>query len=94
MDRLERLREYTDTELLEELNRRIAEYQGKVDRIRATMSPAPGKFFAKSQAKTEYWREWHEYKAAHPDATVEQWRRAQKSSERSSQKTSQKRSKR
>ena len=76
MDRVERLREYTDTELLEELNRRIEEYQAKMEAIRAGMSP--GKYFAKSQAKAAYWRGWHEFKQAHPDATVEQWRRAQK----------------
>ena len=82
VDRIERLREYTDTELLEELNRRLVEYQDRMDAIRDGMSPAPGKYFAKSQAKAEYWKPWHQFKAAHPDATLAEWRRALKRSKK------------
>jgi hypothetical protein len=37
----------------------------------------------KSEAKAAYWREWHEYLAAHPAATVEDWRKAKKRQARS-----------
>lgn len=78
MDRSELLKSFTD-KLLDELNRRVQEYQGKME-IRPGMSPAPGSYFKKSQAKADYWRGWHEYKATHPNATVAEWRRRRKRS--------------
>ena len=78
--RLELLKSFTDHELLDELNRRIHEYQGKMQAIMAGMSPPPGTFFKKSQAKAEYWRGWHDYKAAHPNVTVADWRKSRKRS--------------
>lgn len=76
MDRLQHLQTYTVQELVSELRRRIAE----LDEARALLAGTESgpKNSRMSQAKAEYWREWREYKAAHPDATVEQWRRAQK----------------
>lgn len=79
MNREEQLRGFTDEELLDELNRRIEESRKRMQTLSRGLGE-PGKFFAKSQAKAKYWAEWHEYKAAHPDATVEQWRRSQKRS--------------
>lgn len=80
MDRLTQLQSYTVRELVDELKRRIAE----LDEARALLAGTEDvpKNSRMSQAKAEYWRGWREYKAAHPDATVEQWRRAQKRSSR------------
>jgi len=75
MDRLTQLQSYTVRELVDELKRRIAE----LDEARALLAGTePVKHSRMSEAKAEYWRGWREYKVAHPDATVEQWRRAQK----------------
>jgi len=81
MDRLKQLEAYTDRELVDELKRRIA----ILDEARALLGGSVGptaKNPKMSEAKAAYWREWREYKAAHPDATLEQWRRAQKRSAR------------
>lgn len=78
MDRQEFLRSLTDEELLNELQRRIEESQARMKTLMAGMNPPPGKFFKKSLAKVKYWGEWREYKAAHPDATMEQWRRSRR----------------
>jgi hypothetical protein len=76
MDRLTQLQSYTVRELVDELKRRIAE----LDEARALLAGTEDgpKNSKMSQAKAEYWRDWRRYKAEHPDATVEQWRRAQK----------------
>jgi hypothetical protein len=82
MDRQKQLESFTTDELATELKRRFAE----MDRHRAELFGAPSGTSAKnprmSEAKAAYWQEWREYKAAHPDATLEQWRRSQKRSPR------------
>jgi hypothetical protein len=35
-----------------------------------------------SKAKADYWKPWHGYKAAHPNATVDEWRKQQKKAEK------------
>jgi hypothetical protein len=79
MNREEQLRSFTDEELLEEINRRVEESRKRMQALTRGLGE-PGKFFAKAQAKARYWAPWHEYRAAHPDATVAEWRRAQKRS--------------
>lgn len=80
VDRLEQLKNYTLPELVAEVKRRIAEADAARAVIGGTGKRA--KYSKMSEAKAEYWREWHEYKESHPDSTVEQWRRAQKRSKR------------
>jgi hypothetical protein len=77
MDRLEQLKSYSVRELVDELKRRKAELDEAVAEFsgsgRATaVNPRM------SEAKAEYWRGWHVYKAHHPDASVSEWRRTQK----------------
>jgi hypothetical protein len=76
MDRLQQLQSYSVKELVDELRRRITE----LDEARALLALAgdPGKKSRMSEAKAAYWQGWHEYKAAHPDATVDEWRRSQR----------------
>jgi CHAD domain-containing protein len=76
MDRLAQLKNYSLSELVAEVKRRIAE----ADTARAViLGPVLMRSHPKmSEAKAAYWRAWHEYKVTHPDARVEQWRRAQK----------------
>lgn len=76
MDRLEQLKSYTVPELVAELRRRIAELDEA--RTLLALTGDPGKKSRMSEAKAAYWRGWHEYRAAHPDATVDEWRRSQK----------------
>lgn len=82
-DRLKALEGYTVAELVGELKGRMAE----LDEARALLGGnTPGapkgrdgaKNPAMSQAKARYWASWHEYQAAHPGATVAEWRKAQK----------------
>jgi len=76
MDRQKPLAAFTDQELLEEINRRRTEH---LEQARAlTLGPFEGKSPRKSQAKLEYWQEWHEYRKQHPNATVDEWRRSKK----------------
>ena len=77
MERQKLLESFTDRELVDELKRRFA----VMDEARALfggLSTTGAKNPKMSEAKAAYWREWHEYKAAHPDASLEQWRRSQK----------------
>jgi hypothetical protein len=75
MDKPKLLTEFTTAELTGELQRRIAE----LDRARVLlMLPSTGKNPRVSAAKTQYWKAWHEYSAAHPGATVAEWRKSQK----------------
>lgn len=78
MDRLERLRDYTDAELLEELNRRRAEYLDRARAISGGFDGQSGVYPRKSEAKARYWAQWKAYKAQHPDATIAEWRRSLK----------------
>ena len=78
-DRLKQLETYTTRELIEELRRRITE----LDEARALLGPSPSVASATknpkiSTAKAKYWFAWHEYKNTHPNATVTDWRKAQK----------------
>ena len=77
MDRLQQLQAYSDAELLAEINRRRTE---ALERARALSlgSLDQPRYSRKSEAKARYWAEWREYKAKHPDATLQQWRRSQK----------------
>ena len=77
MDRLKQLETYTVRELVDELKRRIDE----LDEARALLAATSDQAVRNSrmsEAKSAYWKEWHKYKAANPDAKVEQWRRSQK----------------
>ena len=78
MDRVDQLKAFTTAELIEELRRRKEELEAGISLL--TGSATPVRNSKMSEAKAAYWQAWHEYKAAHPDATVEQWRRAQKRS--------------
>lgn len=80
MDRIEQLKAFTTSELIEELRRRKAELDAGISSL--TGSAGQAKNSRMSEAKAAYWQEWHQYKAAHPEATVEQWRRAHKRSSR------------
>ena len=78
-ERLKLLESYSVRELTDELRRRIAE----LDEARALLagtstSGQPVRNSKMSEAKAAYWAAWHEYRAAHPDATVAQWRKTQK----------------
>jgi hypothetical protein len=79
MDRMGQLKMYSIAELVGELKRRKDELDSAL-----AMFAGPGSTTIRnsrmSEAKARYWAEWHEYKATHPDATVEQWRRSQKRS--------------
>jgi hypothetical protein len=77
MNREEQLRNFAAEELLDEINRRIEESRKRMQALTRGLGE-PGRFFAKSQAKARYWQGWHDYKANHPDATVAEWRRAQR----------------
>ena len=77
MDRLAQLQTYTVRELVDELKRRKSE----LDSALATFAGSGSQNVSNprmSEAKATYWRGWHEYKAAHSDATVEDWRRSRK----------------
>jgi len=76
MDQSEQLKKFSTAELIEELRRRKAELDAGISMLAGDADgPRNSRM---SQAKAAYWREWHEFKESHPDATVEQWRRAQK----------------
>lgn len=75
---LNTLASFTDEELIVELKRRIA----RADEMKLALASLAGPSTAVkssnvSKAKAEYWAAWHTYKAAHPDATVAEWRKAQ-----------------
>ena len=76
MDRIEQLRTYTVQELVGELKRRKDELDSALSLFVTTGAQVRNP--RKSEAKAAYWREWHEYHAAHPDATVGDWRKAKK----------------
>jgi len=80
MDRLKALESYTDDELLAEIQRRRLEAQQRLSRL--SLASDDGRSILKSQAKAAYWSSWHQYKAQHPDATVDVWRKAQKRGKR------------
>jgi len=72
------LASFSDEELIAELKRRIA----RADEMKAALASLSGPSTAMkssnvSKAKAEYWADWHAYKAAHPGATVTEWRKAQ-----------------
>ena len=73
-------------ELVEELNRRIT----KLESARALLLEAvpsgssPAKNPRISGAKAKYWQGWHDYQAAHPDATVAEWRKSLKPTRKAS----------
>lgn len=77
MDRLAQLQTYSVRELVDELKRRKDELDSAL-----AMFAGPGAQTVRnskmSEAKAAYWRGWHEYRAAHPDATVTDWRRSRK----------------
>lgn len=77
-DRQKQLESFTDRELVDELKRRFAVLDEARALFGATATGAKNPRM--SEAKAAYWRQWHDYKAAHPDATLEQWRRSQKRS--------------
>lgn len=77
LDRIAALAGYTDDELLAEVQRRRVEAQLRLDRL-SVATGGPVKMPGKSIAKRAYWAAWREYKAEHPNATVEAWRRAAK----------------
>lgn len=76
-DHTAKLSDFTDEELLAEIQRRRAEAQRRLDRFAVAAGDKP-KYAAKSEAKAIYWAEWRQYKANHPNATVEQWQRMRK----------------
>jgi hypothetical protein len=88
MDKAGKLESFATEELIAELERRFAE----LDRARSRFATLVGVLAstpsstvthpAVSRAKAEYWAAWHQYKAAHPDATVAEWRRVQKHTQR------------
>jgi hypothetical protein len=78
-DRLKVLESYTVAELVGELKRRMAELDEAKALLGGPRTPKDGaKNPAMSEAKAKYWAGWHEYRALHPDATVGEWRKAQK----------------
>lgn len=82
MDRLKQLETYSTPELIAELRRRMDE----LDEARALLGGSGTgsvKNPAMSSAKAAYWKAWHQYRAAHPAATVAEWRKGQKASRRS-----------
>lgn len=76
-DRLRALGTYSVRELVEELKRRKDEIDDALALFAAPTDSAP-RYARKSEAKAAYWAEWHEYKAANPNATLERWRKARK----------------
>jgi len=75
MDQVKKLETYSTRELIDELKLRIAELDEARALLAGTLpSPAAGKNPKLSAAKVEYWKSWWEYKAAHPIASVEDWR--------------------
>ena len=76
-DRPKVLADYTDDELLAEIQRRRDEAQRRIDKL-SLASELGNKFVKKSEAKRLYWEAWHEYRAVHPNATLAEWRKSQK----------------
>lgn len=74
-DRLKALEAYTVRELVDELKRRKDELD---DALSAIGSRSDAKNTRMSEAKAAYWRGWHAYRSEHPNATVAEWRKAQK----------------
>jgi hypothetical protein len=81
-DRQKLLQSFTFEELVAEVRRRMAEVDKARELLAGSSGQAP-KNTRMSQAALEKWKGWHAYKEQHPDATVEQWRRAQKRKGRS-----------
>jgi len=88
MNRLKQLQIFTTRELADELKRRMDELEearSVLDRFTAVNPPgtssrrSSGTYPGKSAAKAEYWNGWHTYKASHPDASVDEWRKWEKS---------------
>jgi hypothetical protein len=78
-DRIRGLESYTDDELLSEMQRRRAEAQQRVNKLSAiTGEKTVAKNPRMSAAKALYWSAWHEYRSSYPDASLEDWRKAQK----------------
>lgn len=66
------LETYSTRELVAELKRRMAE----LDEARALLGGnSSGKNPRISGAKLAYWSAWHKYRAEHPEATIEEWRK-------------------
>ena len=77
VDRQKQLGSFTVGELVAELQRRKAELDEALALL--TLPGADGdeaKNPRMSEAKAAYWAEWHQYRAAHPDATVAEWRKS------------------
>lgn len=75
MDRLKQLEAYSTRELIDELMRRKGELDSGMA-ILAESNRRGVKYSRKSAAKAAYWKDWHDYKGAHPAATLKQWRRS------------------
>jgi len=73
-----KLESFTTMELVQELKRRLDELDQARALLLGSSAQVSGKNPRLSGAKAAYWKDWHDYKAQHLNATVEEWRKSQR----------------
>lgn len=82
MDNKNKIESFTTSELIAELRRRFAEMDEARTLLLGAGSSSSTKSPRISSVKKDYWKPWHEYKSAHPGATLAEWRKSQKQTQR------------